>query len=139
LILNLRLLNKFMKKNVKLPSNRNFGLVFFIFFLIISFWPLLDGNKIRYLPLIVSIIFLILAIFNSKLLNPLNLIWIKFGILLGKFISPIVMSLIFFAVVTPIGIIMRIFGKDLLRLKKNDNVSYWQKKDNSMNDMRKQF
>ena len=139
MILNLRLLNKFMKKNVKLPSNRNFGLVFFIFFLIISFWPLLDGNKIRYLPLIVSIIFLILAIFNSKLLNPLNLIWIKFGILLGKFISPIVMSLIFFAVVTPIGIIMRIFGKDLLRLKKNDNVSYWQKKDNSMNDMRKQF
>jgi len=128
-----------MKKNVKLPSNRNFGLVFFIFFLIISFWPLLDGNKIRYLPLIVSIIFLILAIFNSKLLNPLNLIWIKFGILLGKFISPIVMSLIFFVVVTPIGIIMRIFGKDLLSLKKNDNVSYWHKKDNSMNDMRKQF
>ena len=127
-----------MKKNI-LPSNRNFGIVFTIVFLIISFWPLLNGEDIRYWTLIISIIFFILALFNSKILTPLNKIWMKFGLLLGKIISPIVMGVVFFFVVTPTGIIMKILGKDLLNLKKKNQNTYWIKIDNKNNNMKNQF
>ena len=127
-----------MKKNI-LPSNRNFGIVFAIVFLIISFWPLLKGEDIRYWSLIISFIFFILALVNSKILTPLNKIWMKFGILLGKIVSPIVMGIVFFFVVTPTGIIMRILGKNLLNLKKNNQNTYWIKKDNKNNNMKNQF
>ncbi len=127
-----------MKKNI-LPSNRNFGIVFTIVFLIISFWPLLNGEDIRYWTLIISIIFFILALFNSKILTPLNKIWMKFGLLLGKIISPIVMGVVFFFVVTPTGIIMKILGKDLLNLKKKNQNTYWIKRDNKNNNMKNQF
>ncbi|GIR49952.1 MAG: hypothetical protein CM15mP58_20490 [Burkholderiaceae bacterium] len=109
-----------MQQKIKLPSNRNFGIVFFIVFLIISLWPLLSQNEIRIWSLIISVIFLILGIFNSNLLLPLNKIWFKFGIFLGNFIAPIVMGIVFFLVVTPTGLIMRLLGKDLLNLKKNN-------------------
>tara|TARA_B100001093_G_scaffold137609_1_gene130131 strand:- start:168 stop:560 length:393 start_codon:yes stop_codon:yes gene_type:complete len=124
----------------KLPSNRNFGLVFFVFFLIIGLWPLLGTNEIRYWSIFFSIIFFLLGITNSKLLNPLNKIWFNFGILLGKMISPLIMGIIFFLVVTPIGLIMRVFGKDILSLKYNKkNKSYWIEKNGPKSKMKNQF
>ena len=124
----------------KLPSNKNFGLVFFVFFLIIGLWPLLGTNEIRYWSIFFSIIFFLLGITNSKLLNPLNKIWFNFGILLGKMISPLVMGIIFFLVVTPIGVIMRVFGKDILSLKYNKkNKSYWIEKNGPKSKMKNQF
>ena len=129
-----------MKQNkIKIGSNRSFGIVFFVVFLIISIWPLLDEKELRYWALIVSIIFLILGILKSNILTPLNKVWFKFGILLGNIISPIIMAFIFFLIVTPTSFIMKIFGKDILNLKKNNNSSYWIKKDKQSDSMRKQF
>ncbi len=124
---------------IKISSNKSFGIVFFTVFLIIAIWPLLNGYEIRYWSLIISIVFLILGILNSKILTPLNKIWFKIGILLGNVISPIVMSIIFFLVVTPTSFIMKILGKDLLNLKKNTKNSYWIKKQNQNSRMKKQF
>ena len=128
-----------MQPKIKLPTNRNFGIVFSIVFLIISLWPLLSQNEIRIWSLTISGIFFILGIFNSKLLLPLNKIWLKFGIFLGNFIAPIVMGIVFFLVVTPTGLIMRFLGKDLLNLKKNNKNSYWIEKDNSNSNLKNQF
>ena len=128
-----------MQKNIKLPSNRNFGIVFFIVFLIIALWPVLKQNEIRIWSLIISFIFFVLGLINSKLLTPLNKFWFKFGILLGNIISPIVMGIVFFLVVTPTGLVMRIFRKDILKLKKNSNDTYWINKDNTNSSMRNQF
>ena len=128
-----------MQQKIKLPSNRNFGIIFSIVFLIISLWPLLNQNDIRIWSLIISGIFLVLGLINSKLLLPLNKIWFKFGILLGNFIAPIVMGIVYFMVVTPTGLIMKLFGKDLLNLKKNNKDTYWIEKDNSNNDLKNQF
>ena len=128
-----------MKQKIKLPSNRNFGIIFSIVFLIISLWPLLSQNDIRIWSLIISGIFLVLGLINSKLLLPLNKIWFKFGIFLGNFIAPIVMGIIYFMVVTPTGLIMKMLGKDLLNLKKNNKDTYWIEKDNSNNDLKNQF
>ena len=125
--------------NIKIGSNKSFGLVFFIFFLIVSFYPLLNGEDIRKWSLVFSVIFLVLGLANSKILNPLNKLWFKFGILLGKFISPLIMGMIFFLVVTPIGLIMRAFGKDLLNLKYNKDKSYWIKKSGPKSKMKNQF
>ena len=126
------------KNNIKISSNKSFGIVFFIVFLIISIWPLLDNQDIRIWSLIVSLIFLILGILNSNLLKPFNKIWFKFGMFLGKIVSPIVMCLVFFLVVTPTGFLMRLFGKDLLKLRKNKNNTYWITK-NYKSNMKDQF
>ena len=127
-------------KNIKISSNRSFGLVFFAFFLIISFWPLINDAEIRIWSLIISIIFLLLGLFNSKILTPLNKLWFKFGIILGKFVAPIVMGIVFFLVVTPTGIIMRLTGKNLLGLKKDiKKDTYWIKKNNYLSSMKNQF
>lgn len=128
-----------MQKSIKLPSNRNFGIVFFLVFLIIGFWPLINTEEVRIWAIIISLIFLLLGLINSKLLNPLNQIWFKFGVLLSKIISPIVMGAIFFLVVTPIGLLMKIFKKDLLNLKLNKDKSYWIKKTDSNSNMKNQF
>ena len=124
---------------IKISSNKSFGIVFFTVFLIIAIWPLLNGYGIRYWSLIISIVFLILGILNSKILTPLNKIWFKIGILLGNVISPIVMSIIFFLVVTPTSFIMKILRKDHLNLKKNTKNSYWIKKQNQNSRMKNQF
>ena len=105
-------------EDIKISSNRSFGIVFFIVFLIIAIYPLINNADLRIWSLIISIIFLILGLINSKFLTPLNKLWFKFGLLLGRLISPIIMGIIFFFVVTPIGLILRIFGKDVLNLKK---------------------
>ena len=120
-------------------SNRSFGIVFFIFFLIISLFPILNDNNMRYWSLILSIIFLVLGLFNSNLLTPLNNSWFKFGIFLGKVISPFIMGIIFFIIVTPIGIIMRILKKDLLNLKFNNKKTYWIEKNGQKSKMKNQF
>ena len=126
-------------KNIKISSNRNFGIVFFVVFLIIAVWPLLKSDPIRIWSLLIAIIFLFLGIINSKILTPLNKIWFKFGIFLGNFISPIVMAIIFFFVVTPIGILMKVLKKDLINLKKNNDKSYWIIKEDIKTKMKNQF
>ena len=132
-----------MKKSnkIKMSSNRSFGLIFFLVFFIIAFWSFRgDFYQIRTLPLYVSSIFLILGLINSKLLLPLNKLWFNFGMFLGSIISPIIMALVFFVVVTPIGILMRIFKKDLLLKKKDKNLrSYWIKRDKLIGTMKNQF
>lgn len=110
---------------VKIGTNKSFGIVFFGVFFIIALYPLIYDNQIRVWALFISLFFLVLGLKNSKLLNPLNKIWFRFGMLLGKIISPLVMSVIFFTVVTPISVIMKILKKDLLRLKFNDSETYW--------------
>tara|TARA_B100000989_G_scaffold25380_1_gene16401 strand:+ start:240 stop:623 length:384 start_codon:yes stop_codon:yes gene_type:complete len=125
--------------DIKIGSNRNFGIVFFIVFLLIALYPLTYGGEIRIWSSIISLIFLVLGLLNSKILAPLNKLWFKFGIFLGKIISPLIMGIIFFLVVTPIGLLMRLLGKDLLNLKYNNNKSYWVKKDGPKSKMKNQF
>ena len=125
--------------DIKISSNRSFGIVFFVFFLIIATYPLINGDKLRLWSLIISIVFLSLGLANSKILNPLNKMWFKFGIFLGKIISPLVMIIIFFLVVTPIGLLMRLFNKDLLNLKFNQKSSYWVEKTEPKSKMKNQF
>jgi len=124
---------------LELPSNKSFGIVFFIVFLIIALYPILKGQDLRLWSLIISLIFLILGMINSTVLTPLNKIWFKFGILLGNIISPIVMAIVFFGVVLPTGIVMKILRKDLIRLKKNNKNTYWIEKKSHMTSMRNQF
>ncbi len=123
----------------KIGSNRSFGIVFFAVFLIISLWPLLNNNEIRIWALVISIIFLILGVINSKILTPLNKLWFKFGIFLGNIISPIVMGIIYFFVVTPIGLFLKAISKDVLSLKKTKNSSYWKNKEKYNSSMKNQF
>ena len=126
--------------DVKISSNRSFGLVFFIVFLLIASYPVIYNGEVRTWSLLISLIFLVLGLFNSKILSPLNKLWFKFGILLGKIISPLVMGMIFFFVVTPIGLIMRLMGKDVLNLKYNNkNKSYWIEKSGPKSKMKNQF
>tara|TARA_B100001123_G_C15111417_1_gene947627 strand:+ start:340 stop:723 length:384 start_codon:yes stop_codon:yes gene_type:complete len=125
--------------DIKISSNRSFGIVFFIVFLLISIYPILKDENIRIWSLIISIIFLVLGFFNSKYLTPLNRTWFKFGLVLGKIISPIIMGFVFFIVVTPISFIMRILGKDLLNLKYNNNKTYWIEKNGPKSKMKNQF
>tara|TARA_X000000950_G_scaffold5868_1_gene6253 strand:- start:2926 stop:3309 length:384 start_codon:yes stop_codon:yes gene_type:complete len=123
----------------KIPSNKSFGIVFFILFLIISLWPLLNSGNVRIWSLLLSIIFLILGILNSRILTPFNKIWMKFGVLLSNVVSPIIMVIVFFLVITPIGLLMRLFKKDLLNLKFNKNYSYWIEKKGPLSKMKNQF
>ena len=125
--------------DIKISSNRSFGIVFFVVFLFIALYPLIYNEEIRAWSVIISSIFLILGLLNSKILTPLNKLWFKFGIFLGKMISPLIMGIIFFLVVTPIGLIMRLFGKDLLNLKYNKQQSYWIEKNGPKSKMKNQF
>ena len=124
----------------KISSNRSFGIVFFVLFLLICLWPLLNDNPIRIWSLVIAIIFLILGLMNSKLLTPLNKLWFKFGLFLGSIVSPIVMGIVFFLVITPTGFVMKIMGKDLLNKKKdNDKKSYWINRSKTKSTMKQQF
>ena len=124
----------------KKGSNKSFGIVFFIVFLLIGIWPLINNETYRLWSFVISIIFLILGLSNSKLLTPLNNLWFKFGIFLGKIISPLIMAIIFFLIVTPIGIIMKILKKDLLNLKfNNKKETYWIEKSGPNSKMKNQF
>ena len=124
---------------IKISSNKSFGVVFFIIFLIVSIYPLINNGELRIWSLSTAIIFLILGLLNSKVLTPLNKLWFKFGLLLGKVVSPLIMGIIFFLVVTPTALIMRIIGKDLLNLKFNNKKSYWIEKSGPKSKMKNQF
>ena len=125
--------------DIKISSNRSFGIVFFVVFLIVGLYPLTNGNDLRLWSIIISLIFLILGILNSKILSPLNKIWFKFGLFLGKIVSPIIMGIIYFLVVTPIGLFMRLIQKDLLSLKFNNKKTYWIEKSGPKSKMKNQF
>ena len=128
------------ESKIKIGSNRNFGLVFFFVFLIVGLWPLLNEGPFRIWSIVIAIIFLILGLMNSKLLTPLNKLWFKFGLFLGTIVSPFVMGIIFFLVITPIGFVMKIIGKDLLNKKKdNDKKSYWINRSKTKSTMKQQF
>tara|TARA_B100000242_G_scaffold277381_1_gene234000 strand:- start:699 stop:1079 length:381 start_codon:yes stop_codon:yes gene_type:complete len=124
----------------KKSSNRSFGILFFLVFLGFGLWPLTKEMSPNIYLVLISIIFLILGLLNSKMLSPLNNIWIKFGEILGKIIAPLVMALVYFLILTPISLLVRAFGKDLLGLKyvKQQN-SYWIKRTKNVGTMDKQF
>ena len=125
---------------IKISSNRSFGLLFFVVFLIVSLWPLTHEGSIRIWSVIISVVFLILGLLNSKFLTPLNLLWFKFGIILGAIVSPIVMGIVFFLVVTPIGLVLSIMGKDVLNKKYNKKKeTYWVKRETPIGTMKRQF
>ena len=126
-------------RNIIIGTNKSFGVVFFLFFLIVSIFPLFKDSNIRIWSLIIAIVFLILGLLNSKFLTPLNKIWFKFGVLLGSFISPIVMGIVFFAIVTPTSLIMKVLGKNLLNLKKDKKKTYWIERSKIKSKMKNQF
>ena len=123
------------KKN----SNRTFGILFFLVFLIIGIWPITNNENLRWWSIIISLIFLFLGSINSSLLTPLNKFWIKLGEWLGKIIAPIVMAFIYFIVITPTAILLKLFKKDLLRIKFTPENTYWIKRDKKFGSMKRQF
>ena len=128
------------QKEIKISSNKSFVLVFFVIFIIIALWPLLNDGNIRIWSIIVSIIFLILGLLNSKILTPFNKLWMRLGALLGIIVSPIVMGVVYFGIITPIGLIMKLFGKDVLNLKLDKNKkTYWTLKKKIPSKMKDQF
>ena len=124
---------------MKNSSNKSFGILFFIVFLIIGLWPLYYSNPIKLWSVIVAVIFLILGLLNSRILSPFNKAWIKFGELLGKIIAPIAMFVVFFVILTPLSLVIRIFKKDLLKVKYSKEKSYWIKREKNIGSMKKQF
>ena len=125
--------------DIKISSNKSFGIVFFVVFLLIALYPLVNNETVRLWPAVIAILFLILGLINSQILTPLNILWFKFGMLLGKIVSPIIMGLVFLLVVTPTGLIMRVLNKDLLKLKKNNSKSYWINRTITKTNMKNQF
>ncbi len=124
----------------KKSSNRSFGILFFLVFLGFGLWPLTKEMSPNIYLILISVIFLFLGLLNSKLLSPLNNLWIKFGEILGKVIAPIVMAVVYFLILTPISLLVRLFGKDLIEMKFNNNVkSYWIKRKKHLGTMDKQF
>ena len=121
-------------------NNKGFGLLFFIVFLLIGLWPLIKGDSPRILFFLIALVFLILGIINAKILTPLNKLWVKFGELLGRIIAPVVMSFVYFTILTPLSFLIRISGKDLLKVKFSNKVStYWIKRIKDLGPMNKQF
>ena len=123
----------------KKSSNRSFGILFFVVFLGFGLWPLTKNQPVNLILISIAIIFLILGIINSKILSPLNNLWVKFGELLGRIIAPIVMALVYFFILTPISLLVRVSGKDLLGLKFLKKNSYWINRKKDLGKMDKQF
>ena len=130
---------KNIKKNDKFENNKSFGILFFIVFILVSIWPLKNGEDLKIWSLLISLAFLFLGLINAKILTPLKLIWIKFGYFIGNIISPILMGSIYFLVLTPTGLFMRLLGKDILKLNKNKNNTYWEKKGKNYSTMKNQY
>jgi|TARA_B100001939_G_scaffold328163_1_gene323136 hypothetical protein len=121
-------------------KNRSFGLLFFIVFLALALWLLLKNGEINLYLISIGLIFLVLGLLNSKILTPLNKAWVKLGEILGRIIAPIVMAIVYFLILTPISLLVRLFGKDLIGMKfSNDIKSYWVKRKKSLGSMDKQF
>jgi len=125
---------------MKKSSEKSFGILFFIFFLVVGFFPLINQESIRIWSIVIGILFLLVSLIKPILLKPLNILWIKLGELLGRVVSPIVMLFIFFVVVTPLSFLAKLFGQDVLSLKlKKEKKSYWIKRKNNITSMKKQF
>ena len=120
-------------------SNKTFGILFFVVLLLVGLWPIINNENPRVFLIVLSLLFLILGLLNSKLLTPLNIFWIKIGEVLGKFISPIVMFLIYFTILTPLSFLIRITGKDLLNIKYSKKKSYWTTRKKDVGPMNRQF
>ena len=125
-----------MRKDKK---NKQFGYLFFFVLICISIFNFFNSNKINYILIFLSLIFLIITIFKPILFDGISNIWIKFGELLGRFISPMVMALIFFLFLTPLSFIVRIIRKDLLNIKFSKQKSYWIKREKNVGTMDKQY
>ena len=126
-----------MKQN---KQNRSFGLLFSLVFFALALWLLTKKGEINLYLILISLIFLILGLFNSKILSPLNKAWIKLGEILGRIIAPVVMAIVYFLILTPISLIVRLIGKDLIGMKfSNDIKSYWVKRKKRLGSMDKQF
>ncbi len=124
----------------KRSSNRSFGLLFFVVFLVIALWPLTKKSEINLYLISIALIFFVLGILNSKILSPLNKAWIKLGEILGRIVAPVVMAIVYFIILTPISLLVRLFGKDLIGMKfSNDIKSYWVKRKKNLGSMDKQF
>ena len=123
----------------KETSNKSFGILFFLIFLAIGIWPIINSEDPRIWSIIISLIFLVLGLLNSRILKPLKDVWIKFGEILGKIIAPIVMAVVFFIILTPTGLLLRLFGKDLLKTKPSKGSSYWIHRSKDIGSMKKQF
>ena len=131
-----------MKNDIKLGSNKSFGIVFSIFFSLVTIYVFYKSGNINHTLIFLSILFLVLGLRNSKILTPLNILWFKFGILLSKIVSPLIMVFIFFIVVTPLALLAKIVKKDFLELDKKKNkkkLSYWIEKEKYNNSMKDQF
>tara|TARA_B100000780_G_C20744528_1_gene295747 strand:+ start:170 stop:544 length:375 start_codon:yes stop_codon:yes gene_type:complete len=124
---------------MKKPSDKSFGLLFAFVFLVVALWPILKNNSINLIALFSSISLLIISFIKPELLKPFNYLWMKLGLVLGKIVPPIIMFMIFFTVITPIGILLRIFKKDLLCLKFINEDTYWQDRKENVTTMDKQF
>ena len=124
---------------MKKPSDKSFGLLFAFVFLVVALWPILKNNSINLIALFSSISLLIISFIKPELLKPFNYLWMKLGLVLGKIVPPIIMFMIFFTVITPIGILLRIFKKDLLCLKFTNEDTYWQDRKENVTTMDKQF
>tara|TARA_X000000950_G_scaffold247766_1_gene306321 strand:+ start:128 stop:511 length:384 start_codon:yes stop_codon:yes gene_type:complete len=127
-----------MRKKVKIGSNKSFGITFSVIFILISLWFYFQKEMIIYSLIILSIIFFSISLIKPAIFGPINVLWFKFGMLLGRIMSPIIFGIIFFLVATPTGLLMKIFKKDLLHTKKNNNKTYWEKR-NNISNMRNQF
>ena len=113
-------------QDIKASSNRSFGVVITIVLLVVGLWPLVSGEALRRWPLIAAAVVLLLTLVAPALLRIPNRLWLRFGLLLNRFISPVVLAFLFYVVVTPMGVLMRRFAKDNLRLRRNDtDESYW--------------
>ena len=121
-------------------QNRSFGLLFFIFFLALALWPLTKKGEINLYLIVIALIFLVLGLLNSRILSPFNKAWIKLGEILGRIIAPIVMAIVYFLILTPISLLVRLFGKDLIGMKFSSDIkSYWVKRKKRLGSMDKQF
>ena len=125
----------------KRSSNRSFGLLFFVVFLVIAFWPLTKQGEVNLYLISIALIFFVLGILNSKILSPLNKAWIKLGEILGRIVAPVVMAIVYFIILTPISLLVRLFGKDLIGMKFSKDIkkSYWIKRKKNLGSMDKQF
>ena len=125
--------------NNNMRSNKFFGFIFCFIFLLISFYPIINGGNIRVWALIISLIFFVLSSFFSVYLTSLKIIWIKIGTFIGLFISPLIIAVIFFLVVTPISLLLKLLNKDILNLRFNGDNTYWRERKNYTVNMEKQF
>jgi hypothetical protein len=130
-------------EQVKGSSNRTFGLVFFVVFTLITIWPVLFGNPLRWWTAPIALVFLVVSLAAPQILAPLNKAWTKLGLLMHRVVNPLIMGMLFYIAITPMGLLMRLFGKDLLRLKRDPQASsYWIERNPpgpSAESMRRQF